>query len=224
MHWINTHSGGGHRGQAAGGVRVEPAARAGRLHHRAGAGQGTVPPHGMMPEGGPAKGLRPQEEGREDHGRGQRQQHVYETRSPSGEQACSVTRRSRVTRRRSRALQPLAAARLRERAASASTTRSWSPRSSCAKNGSASVRRLASSATGQRPSREAVALAHVALEVDARQVAAEPIALALAAPRSRGRGRSPRRARRRRRTRSARGRRRRRSGGSTPSTPASSSA
>ena len=53
---------------------------------------------------------------------------------------------------------------------SASTTRSWSARSSRAWNGSAIVRALQSSLTGNIPSREPVALAHVRLQVDRRQV------------------------------------------------------
>ena len=53
---------------------------------------------------------------------------------------------------------------------SASTTRSWSARSRRAWNGSAIVRALQSSLTGQHPLAEAVALAHVRLQVDRRQV------------------------------------------------------
>ncbi len=53
---------------------------------------------------------------------------------------------------------------------SASATRSWSSRSSRAWNGSAIVRALQSSLTGQHPLREAVPLAHVRLQVDRRQV------------------------------------------------------
>ena len=66
-----------------------------------------------------------------------------------------------------------------DRGASACATRSWSSRSMAVKNGSASVRRDRSSETGQQPLAEAVALAHVRLQVDRREIAARRDALPL---------------------------------------------